>query len=105
MPDSMVLIKKENSDAFSDDETNDQAFTHSYKLLRGISQFKITYYKRDGNTWKTSPSWDNDKEDNKSSFPDMIEIALTVKGPSNLLFEGVYKFRPEAPLSGLNPSF
>jgi len=105
IPSSMVLIKKENSDAFSDDQTNDQAFTHSYKLLRGISQFKITYYKRDGNTWKTSSSWDNDKEDNKSSFPDMIEIALTVKGPSNLLFEGVYKFRPEAPLSGLNPSF
>jgi general secretion pathway protein J len=107
IPDTSVLVKTENADTFNDDELNatkDAQFTHAYKLLRGITKLKFRYLKRDGNTWKDYNSWDSDKEEFKNSYPDVIEVELNVSGPQRLGFEGKFKFRPEVPLRGLNPS-
>lgn len=103
-PDTMVLIKTENTDAFNGEDLDHKEFTHSYKLLRGITALKFTYYMKDGKSWKTFNSWDNESEDFKKAFPDIIEVDVKVIGPSHLSFEGIYKFRPEAPLRGLDPS-
>jgi hypothetical protein len=102
-PDTMVLIKTETPNAFASDDIKD-TMSKSYELLHGIKKFQFTYYLRDGNTWKTSKSWDSDKEETKNIFPDIIEISLEVKGDKNLGFEGKFKFRPEIPLDGLEPS-
>lgn len=104
IPGTKVLIKTEDSNAFSDDDLKDVGLSHSYKLLQGVTELKFTYYKRDGNTWKTYTSWDNEKEEVAKTFPDIIEVSISVTGPSRLSFQGTYKLRPEAPLRGLNPS-
>jgi len=103
LPDTQVLIKTESSNVFAMDDLRDP-FSHSYELLRGIKKFSYTYYKRDGNTWKKSKSWDSEKEEPKNSYPDIIELTLEVIGPQRQSFEGVFKFRPEIPLNGLYPS-
>ena len=53
---------------------------------------------------KWDNSWDNDKEDYKEKYPDIIEITVEVNGPDKLSHTGIYKFRPEVPISGINPS-
>ena len=99
-----VLIKTESSNVFLADNSPD-TYKHSYDILSGIRKFSYTYYKRDGNTWKTSRSWDSEKENPKSNFPDFIELAMEVVGPQDQVFEGNFRFRPEIPLNGLVPSF
>jgi len=102
-PDTMVLVKTESSNAFANDDVRDLT-NHSYELLHGIKKLSYSYYQRDGNTWKTSKSWDSDKEENKNAYPDIIEMKIEVISPKKQTFQGIFKFRPEIPLNGLNPS-
>lgn len=104
-PERMTLVKTENTNSFENDDTRDKSFIHTYPLLHGISKLQYKYYKRVEGDWKTYSSWDSDQEDFKRQYPDMIEITVSVLGPSRLSFDGIYKFRPEVPLRGLNPSF
>jgi len=101
LPDTYILVKTESPNAFNEDEHKDK-MRHVYLLLRGIKQFKYRYYRKDKDRWENA--WDNDKEDFKDIYPDMIEIKIEVIGPSRLDFEGLYKFRPEFPLHVINPS-
>jgi prepilin-type N-terminal cleavage/methylation domain-containing protein len=102
-PDTMVLTKTENPNAFSTDDIKDP-LSHTYEILHGVKKLAYTYYVRDGNTWKTSRSWDSDKEENKNQYPDVIEMNIEVISSKKQIFEGIYKFRPEIPLNGLDPS-
>lgn len=99
---SFMLVKTENTDAFSIDDSHDQRYIHTYKILRGITKYKIEYYSKDKDA--KSLSWDSDNTDNQYVYPDIIIITLEVKGMNNLSFDGVYKLKPEEPLSALNPS-
>jgi prepilin-type N-terminal cleavage/methylation domain-containing protein len=99
---SFMLIKTENTDAFSVDETHDKKFIHTYKILRGITKYKLEYYNKIKDQKTTN--WDSASPDFQSIYPDMIIITLEVKGVSSLSFDGIYKFRPEEPLSAINPS-
>jgi prepilin-type N-terminal cleavage/methylation domain-containing protein len=101
--DTLVLIKTENPNAFSMDDGRDP-LSRSYEILHGIKKLSFTYYQKDGNTWKTSRSWDNEREETKNIYPDVIEMNIEVIGPQRQSFEGIYKFRPELPLNGLDPS-
>lgn len=102
-PDTLVLVKSENTDVFASDDVR-ETNKHSYEILHGIKKLSYTYYQKDGNTWKTLKSWDSDHEETKNIIPDYIEINLEVKGPKNLSFEGKFKIRPELPINGLNSS-
>ncbi len=100
---TLVLVRTESPNAFNMNEHKDP-MKKSYEILRGIRKINYTYLTRDGNTWKTSRSWDSDKEENKNKFPEIIEMKIEVLGPKRLTFEGDFKFRPEIPLNGLNPN-
>jgi hypothetical protein len=92
-----VLIKKENTNVFSSEDT-EETFVHQYPLLYGIKKWKYTYYQKEDNTFKTMRSWDSNQAETKMRYPDMIELSLEVMGAQNHFFEGVYRFRPETPL-------
>ncbi len=99
-PGSLVLTKTESSNAFYTLDVKD-TFSHTYPLLPGIKTIAFTYYKREGNTWKTSRSWDSDKEETKNIYPDLIEMKIEILGRRKQSFEGTFKFRPEMPFNGL----
>ncbi|MBI4924476.1 MAG: prepilin-type N-terminal cleavage/methylation domain-containing protein [Bdellovibrio sp.] len=98
---AMVLVKGESTNVFEDDETKDKSWNY-YPLLHGITKFKLRYFQKDKSEWLNS--WDNEKEEFKEIYPDRIEVQLEVKGPTRLQFEGVYHFKPEIPLRGLDAS-
>lgn len=103
---SFVLARTENTDAFDDDDRRSEKYAHRYLLLHGIKKLKFRYWRKDVDNglgrWETS--WDNDKTDLKEKYPDIVEITVEVNGPQHLTFTGIYNFRPEVPLRGLDPS-
>lgn len=98
---SYVLVKTESPNAFEDDDSRDKSVIN-YPLLHGVKKLKYRYYRKDKETWESS--WDSEKEDTKNLYPDMVEITIELAGPSNLHYQGVYRFRPEVPLYGIDPS-
>jgi general secretion pathway protein J len=96
-----VLVKTESPNAFLEEDYKDK-MKHIYPLLHGVTKLHYRYYRKEKEEWLNS--WDSDHPDFKNTYPDMVEISLEVKGPSKLRFEGIYKFRPEIPLRGLNPN-
>ncbi|MCM2278701.1 MAG: prepilin-type N-terminal cleavage/methylation domain-containing protein [Oligoflexia bacterium] len=101
---TLILTKIENADAFNIDDTREKENSRTYPLLSGITKLRFRYYRKDQDQWKEYGSWDSDSEDFKNAFPDLIEVSLSVSGPSRLSFEGKFKFRPEVPLRGITPS-
>jgi len=101
VPSTSVLTKSTSSNAFEVDEHKDRQFVQ-YPLLHGIKKLKYRYYHKEKDAWSTS--WDSDREDYKNIYPDIIEIKIEVLGPSRLSFDGLFQFRPEVPLDGLDPS-
>ena len=101
-PDALMLVKTESTNAFDDDDHHDKPFVRKYPLLHGIKKFKYRYWRKDKDRWETS--WDNDKEDYREKYPDIVEVTFEVTGPDRLSFEGIYKLRPEVPLRGIDPS-
>jgi hypothetical protein len=101
------LIKTESPNVFETDERNDK-FHKTFPILHGIKKLRFRYWRKDkGQTSFANgfvKEWDSDKEETKNIYPDMIEISIEVHGPSRLIFEGLYNFRPEVPLSGITPS-
>jgi prepilin-type N-terminal cleavage/methylation domain-containing protein len=103
--DALMLVRTESTNAFDDDDRRDRNYSRKLPLLHGIKKLKYRYWKKDGTaTGKWDTSWDNEKEDYKGKFPDLVEVTFEVIGPEHLSFEGIYKFRPEVPLRGLDPS-
>ncbi len=97
-----VLVKTASPNAFSEDDSKDR-LRHTYRLVRGVRKLRFRYWRKDkDNGW--SSSWDSDAPDTKDIYPDLIEATVEVAGPGRLTYEGVYKFRPEIPLRGLDPS-
>ena len=105
-PDTSVLVRTENPNAFNLDDSSGtkDPFSHSYSILHGIKKMTLTYYQRDGNTWKVLKSWDSDHEETRNIYPDMIQIDLELLGRKSDKFTGKFKFRPEIPLNGLDSS-
>jgi prepilin-type N-terminal cleavage/methylation domain-containing protein len=106
LADSLALLRTENTDAFDDDDRHSEKYGHRFLLLHGIKKLRFRYWRKDKDNglgrWETS--WDNDKDDYKDKYPDIVEITIEVNGPQKLSFTGVYKFRPEVPLRGMDPS-
>ena len=102
VPDAQVLVKSENTDAFNMDDRADTKMSHIYPLLHGIKKLNFRYYRKDKDVW--SGSWDSDREDYKNLYPDIIEVTVQIDGPTKLSFDVIFKFRPEIPLHGLDPS-
>jgi prepilin-type N-terminal cleavage/methylation domain-containing protein len=105
-PDTFALLKIANPDAFDDDDRRSDKNAGRYLLLHGIKSLRFRYWRKDKDNgigkWETS--WDSDKEDFREKYPDKVEITLEVIGPERLSHTGIYTFRPEVPLRGLNPS-
>jgi len=101
VPNTNILVKSSSPNAFETEEHKDKQFVH-HPILHGIKKLGYRYYRKDKDSWSTS--WDSDKEDFKNIYPDIIEVKLEVLGPTRLSFEGLFQFRPEVPLNGLDPS-
>ncbi|MCM2324120.1 MAG: prepilin-type N-terminal cleavage/methylation domain-containing protein [Oligoflexia bacterium] len=101
---TLVLVKTENAEAFNTDDQREKEKSRSFFLLPGITKARFRYLRKNKEEWKEYSAWDNASEDFKNAYPDLIEVSLSVKGPSRLTFEGVFKLRPEVPLRGINPS-
>jgi len=97
-PGTVVLVRTSSPNAFLSDDRKD-TLKHTYPLLKGITQLKYRYYRKDKDRWENS--WDSTRSEYKNRFPDYIEVSVKVVGPSRLNFEGRYRFRPEVPLRGL----
>jgi hypothetical protein len=104
MVENKTLLKTADTNAFDPDDNRESPTARKYPLLQGISKIKYRYYRKDKDQWNTS--WDSEKDDLVGKFPDVIEITVEVDGDvvQRLHFNGIYKFRPEIPLNGLNPS-
>jgi prepilin-type N-terminal cleavage/methylation domain-containing protein len=100
---SMMLIKTESTDVFQMEERKDIS-KRTYALLHGIKKLKFRFYRKDKNLGEWQPTWDSDTDEVRNMFPDIVEVNFEVTGPSKLFFNGIYDFRPEIPLNGLNPS-
>lgn len=94
-----VLVKTESANAFDIDDQRDP-MAKSYEILRGVKTLSFTFYQRDRDNWKTSKTWDTDKEEYKNNYPDVIELKLELVGTNHLYFEGTFKFKPEFPFNG-----
>lgn len=101
IPDTSVLTKTESPNVWEEDESKD-LMKRAFSVLRGIKVFKIQYYRKDKDRWEKN--WDSDKDEFKNIYPDIVEISIEVVGPTQLSFTGKFRFRPEIPLHGLNPS-
>lgn len=101
-PSTFVLVKTESPNAFANEDQKD-TFSHSFELLHGVKKLSYSYYQREGLTWKIARTWDSEKEETKNRYPDIIELKIEVVSKKQA-FEGKFKFRPEIPLNGLNPS-
>ncbi len=98
-----VLTKTETTNAFDEDEKRDQKFENTYPLLRGITKLSFRFYHKEKTTWERS--WDSEKEETHYLFPDIIEMKVELIGPSKLSFTGVYYFKPEVPIAGLDATY
>ncbi len=96
-----VLFKTSDPNAFDEGGKVEQ-FKRTLPLLHGVKKWKYEYYSKERDRWDSS--WDSESADNKNVYPDMIRVTLEVVGPSRLVFEGKYYFRPEIPLHGIDPS-
>jgi hypothetical protein len=103
--DSNRIVKLTSADVFENDDLKDREAEHKYTLLRGVTKCKFTYYRWEDNSFKAFNSWDSDQEDFKWQIPDVVQVDIEVKGPGGLDFTGTYRFKPELPYHGLNPSF
>jgi hypothetical protein len=105
-PDSSALLKIEDPDAFADEDRRGENAAARYILLHGVKKLRFRFWRKDKDNalGKFEPSWDSDKEDFREKYPDIIEVTIEVMGPDKLTHTGVYKFRPEVPLRGLDPS-
>ncbi len=74
-----------------------------YPLIRGITKLEIRYWNPEKKEW--SRSWDSDAADTKNSYPNLIELSLSVKGPQDLVFDGKWTLKMEMPLRGLSSTF
>lgn len=97
-----VLVKTESPNAFTDEEDKDGR-KKTYNLVRGLKRLRFRYWNQKMERFENK--WDSDHEDTKNRFPDYIEVFVEVVGPKQLSFEGTYRFRPEVPVNGVNPSF
>jgi general secretion pathway protein J len=97
---TMVLSKTEATRAFTLEEEKEDA--NVLPLLHGIKKFTLHYYYKEKDQWLNA--WDNEKEDFRGLYPDIVKIEIEVVGPMKLNHEGTYFFRPEIPLRGLDPS-
>jgi prepilin-type N-terminal cleavage/methylation domain-containing protein len=107
-PDTQVLVKIEDVNAFADVEptSKEDKAVHTYPLLHGIKTLRFRYKRKDHDQWDTSYKTDlSPSLADPMIFPDIVEVALEVVGPSRLRFEGSYHFRPEIPYDAINPSF
>lgn len=93
-----VLIKTSNTNVF-DFENDEDTFTRTYPLLTGLKSLVFRYYQREKNHWYDT--WDSSHPDFKNLFPDLVEVRFEAVGPNNLLYDGIYQFRPELPVKGL----
>jgi hypothetical protein len=98
-----MLVRVTHPNAFSVEESREDRSQRTYPLLRGVQKLRFRYFRRDrDNGWSTT--WDSDSPDMKDRYPDLIEVTLEVSAPPRQSFEGLFKFGPEAPLNGLDPT-
>jgi general secretion pathway protein J len=102
LQEALLLVKTESPNVWEEDERRDK-YRKVYPILHGLKKLKFRYWRKD-KPKEFVNTWDSDKEETKNIYPDMIEVTFEVHGPSKLVFDGIYNFRPEVPLSGISPS-
>lgn len=102
-PEGHVLMKRQNANAFNEDDTSDDPHWRNYPLLRGVKTLKFRYYKKDQDAWFSS--WDSDSAETKNRFPDLIEVQIEVNGPQHLSYDGLYLVKSEILNGGIPSSF
>lgn len=102
IPNSKVLIKSEQTNAF-DTENDDEPAPKRFPILRGLKKLSLRYYRKETDKWDTT--WDSSRPEFQDLIPDLIEATVEIAGTGNLTHEGVYRFRPESPQAALHPSY
>ena len=98
MEGTRVLYKIEDPNVFDDVEKREKT-AKAYPLLPGVKSLKFRFYRRDKKQWETK--WDNTKEDQRSIYPDLLEVTIEVVAQGRQSFAGTFIFKPEAFFSGL----
>jgi prepilin-type N-terminal cleavage/methylation domain-containing protein len=101
-PGLQALMKTENTNAFAMDG-DDAKQANTFPILRGVRQFKFRYYQIEKDKWYDS--WDSSREDFKDRLPDVVEVSVEIVGERGVVFDGIYKIRPEVYVSALHPSY
>ena len=95
---NFVLVKTESPNVFDVDDRD--LFAKKFEILRGIKKLSFVFYQWERDRWKPSRNWDNEKEEFRNIYPDVIEMQIELVGPDRLSFEGKFKFKPEFPFYG-----
>ncbi len=97
-----MLVRTSSTRSFSDDDDRDEA-RKTHAILYGVLKLSFRYYRKTKDQWVNR--WDSDSQDFKNEYPDIIEATLEAAGPTRLRLQGVYLFKPEVPLRGVQIKF
>ena len=79
--DETILYREVNTDAFNTETDDTEEFTRIYPLLRGIEEFKFSYYEMDKEDWHKN--WDTESNNFKGKYPDQIKVTIKLKSKPN----------------------
>lgn len=98
-----TLIRNTSAHAFEFEDDRDGKDWKTYPLVEGIKEFKIRYFEKKRDRWVDE--WDSESNDFKNRYPDLIEVSMTVAGPENLNFNGVFRMKAEMPFEDLGKTY
>jgi prepilin-type N-terminal cleavage/methylation domain-containing protein len=97
------LIKIENTRVFEIEESKDGPEIQYFTILNQIKTLKFRYYK----AGEKNPlnSWDSEMEEHHGSFPEMVEMELSLQALNGRTMDATVMFRLEAPNEALPTTY
>ena len=89
------LIKVENSRAFELEEPKEAPYVQTYIVLNQIKKIKFSYFKLGEK--EPATTWDSEAVDTKNTFPEMVQLDLSLQAVNGRILEGKILFKLEAP--------
>lgn len=97
-----MLTRSSSTNAFLDDDDRDQS-RKKHNILFGVLRLSFRYFSKPKDKWENA--WDSDSSDYKNQYPDLIEVTFEAAGPARMRYDGIYTFKSEIPLRGLQTKF
>jgi prepilin-type N-terminal cleavage/methylation domain-containing protein len=97
------LIKTENTRAFDLEEPREAPYIQYFTILNQIKSLKFRYYK----VGEKNPlnSWDSENDEFKGSFPESVEVELSLRALNGRTMDATILFKLETPNEALPTTY